>query len=230
MKHILYSYIFFSLLSLHCTSPNTINRNIIPAETYDSKIRDENCAIILSRNFDISCEEIKPEKLETILKYNKFINKNNKYNIRQMPRYNIFKIVIENTGNNPLETGELKLQYGNTISKPLTAEELKNKNNLSAIKFNEFLCFYKLDADDICENDIDFQRDITKNTENRINPGDKALFFIIFDWTPVQIRKFNLSVTIKSDTNQKTIDFKLSRFEYRKSGEDFIKPEKDDNN
>jgi hypothetical protein len=221
---------FFVLIPLNCTSPSAITRDILPGETYDSRIQDEKCAIILSRNFDISCDEIKPDKLESILKNSHFLNKDSKTYIRQMTKYNIFRIVIENTGNSPLEIGELNLKYGASIIKPLSADDLQNKIHNSAIDFNEFLNLHKLDANDICENDIDFQRDIIINTEDRINPGDKALLFAVFDWIPVQIRKFNISVAIKSEISQKTIDFKLRRFEYRQSGKDFIKPEQDDNN
>ncbi len=229
MKHSLLIYIISFAISLHCASKHGIESDIIPAETFDAKITDEKCALIISRNFDISCEEIKPDKLENILKNSMFINKERKYNTRQISKFVIFKIIIENTGDSPLETGELKLQYVDTISRPLSADDLKNMNSLSAINFSEFLSLYKLDVKDICENDIDFQRDIIKNTVNRIYSGDKALFFAVFNWIPVQIRKFNFSIAIKSDISQKIIDFKFRRFEYRKSGKDFIKPEKDNN-
>jgi hypothetical protein len=227
MKRSQFIIIILSVISFNCASNNAIDREIIPTETYESKIKDDRCILVLSRNFDISCEEIKLDKMENILKTGKFITTKNLYNLNQLSSLIIFKIVLENTGNDPIGTGEIKIKYENSAIFQLSGETIRKKLNNPGIDFNEFLSLYKLEAGDICENDIDFQRDIIKNTTSRINPGEKALFFTVFDWIPVQVRKFSLSVTIKSDITQKIIDFKLTRFEYRKSGKDFVKPEHD---
>ena len=233
MKQIPFTILLLLLSILKCVSENKIQTEVIPIETFQTRIdAGTNCASVISNNFVIAVEEIKNEQLKDLFKNDIFIKENVNYNLLRLPELLFFIISVENKGDIPLNIGEIKLYYNNTSSNPLIAEELKNKYNFlpySMINFDELLSIFKLDADELCDNNIDFTRDIVKYNDPILS-GDKVFQIIAFDWIPVEIRKFNLSIVIKSDIIKKIIDFKLMRFEYRRSGEHFIKPDKDDNN
>ncbi|MBN2403101.1 MAG: hypothetical protein JXN64_11965 [Spirochaetes bacterium] len=178
----------------------------------------------------LASKEIKEEQLQTILNNDRFIDKKISPKFSRMPKLIYFIIALENTGNIPLNIGEIKLHYNNISINPMNADDLRNKYNslpYAGLKFGDILSLYKSDTGELCDNDMDFSGDFVKY-KGSILSGDKVFQIIAFNWIPVQIRKFNLSIVIKSDIIKKIIDFKLIRFEYRQSGKYYIKPVKDD--
>lgn len=228
MKSVLYLNIILILFFFDCTSNNTIERKIVPIETYETKINDENCVSIISKNFEISFQELKDEQLENFFENIIIFNKL-KLNHFRIPTLFFCKIILDNSGPIPLEIGDIKIRYENTTLNTLKADIINKYNkHLHEINFNDITNLYKVTSDDLCENDSDSGKDLIKYNSSLIQPGDKVMQILIFNRIPVNIRKFTLSITIKSDITQKIIDFKLMKFEYRKSGKHFIKLKKDD--
>ena len=92
---------------------------------------------------------------------------------------------------------------------------------------DEFLSgYFEFKADDLCLKETDFQTNMKKYKKEYIESGDKVMKLLIFDGIPVQYRKFTLSLRVKSDIIQKSVDFRFIRFEYRHSGRYFVKPDK----
>jgi hypothetical protein len=214
-----------------CTSLNKIETDIISVESFRTRVVNNNCASIISNNFIIAVEELNKTDMENIRINNIFKNKNIKYRSSRIPKLIFLKILIENTENIPLDIGDIKLQYNNIFSNQLTAVDLRKRYNhppYSVFNFDEILSLFKIDSDELCDTEIDFSEDL-KKYQGSIMPGDKAFKIIAFDWIPVGIREFSLSIVIKSDIIKKIIDFKLMRSEYRHSGGHFLKPVIDDN-
>jgi hypothetical protein len=229
MKRIKYISIIFVLFLNACASRSAIVTDIIPVDTIDSRIIDKKCALIISSNFGVALQEIKQDQIPDIFKNENFTSEDNRNIPFRIPKLLIFKVVLENTGDFPFEVGEIKLSYDNTVSDALTEENIKLKYSSSVysnINFKELFSQFKLITDDLCNNYIDFIEDIAKH-DHLIKPGEKVLRLIAFNTLPVEIRKFNITIEIKSEIRKKTIDFKLMRFEYRKSGKYFFNPEQD---
>jgi hypothetical protein len=223
--------LLFSFLIFECASSNKIGTDIIPVEPIETHVVNTNCASIISNNFIIAVQELKNNQLEDILKNNTLVNKNGIFQLLRMPKLTFIIILIENTGNLPLEIGDIKLQYNTIFSNQLIPEELINRYvnpPYSLLNFNEIFSLYKIDTDELCDTEIDFKEEL-KKYKGPIVPGDKAFKITAFDFIPFEIRKFNLSVVVKSDIIKKIIDFKLMRTEYRQSGTHFSKPEVEDN-
>ncbi|MFH0974563.1 MAG: hypothetical protein V1874_02130 [Spirochaetota bacterium] len=229
MNFIKYISLIFVLFLNTCSSRTAIVTDVIPADTIDSRIIDKRCTFIVSSNFSIALQEIKKELIPDVLKNEIFINEENGNIPFRIPGLLFFKIVLENTGDFPIEIGEIKLRYDNIISEALTEDNIKLKygsSEYSCINFKELFSQFKLVTDELCDNYIDFTTDISKH-DLLIKPGEKILRFIAFNSLPVEVRKFNITIEIKSDIRKKTIDFKLIKFEYRKSGKYFTNPEQD---
>lgn len=228
MKSVRYINIILILFLFNCTSNNTLERKIVPIETYETKINDENCVSIISKNFEIAFQELKDEQLEQIFE-NIIISNKLKLNNLHIPTLFFCKIILDNSGPIPLEISDIKIRYENTTLSTLKADIFNKYNkHLHEVNFNDITNLYKVITDDLCEYDFDSKKDLIKYNSNLIQPGDKVMQILIFNRIPVNIRKFTLSIAIKSDIIQKIIDFKLMKFEYRKSGKHFIKPKKDD--
>ncbi len=225
----LYSLILIILFFLtncsHCTSNYKINRDIIPTETYNTRLFEENCGgYFVGRNFEIFIEEVKDEQWNSILENNIFLNRNTKYQYNGIPKLLFFKIVLINTGDIPVEIDGIELQNYNNVFKNITAGYLKEKyKQYSVINFDTLLGLSKLDNDEPCLKDIDFKTDLKKYKGKSINPGDKVITFIAFNRLPAQIRQFNILISVKSELIQKIATFKLLRFEYRSNDKYFIK-------
>jgi hypothetical protein len=220
-----------SLLIFGCTSIQKIETDIIPVESFHARVVNSNCASVISNNFVIAVEELNSKDMEDICRNNIFINKNVKFRLLRMPKLVFFKILLENTGNIPLDIAESKLKYNNIFSNQLNADDLKIKYinpPYSVINFDEISSLFKIDSDELCDTEIDLSEEL-KKYQGPILSGDKVFKIIAFEWLPAEIREFNLSIVIKSDIIKKIIDFKLMRSEYRHSGDHFSKPVIDDN-
>ena len=218
--------------SAGCTSQSKIVTDIIPQETFQTHLLNTNCASIMSNNFNVSVQEIKKDDISSILRNKNFKNKNIQYTATRFPRLILFLISIENTGDIQLNPGEINIQYNNIKLKSLDPGilgKMYNSRPYSAINFDEILSLYRLESDDICDSGIDFTTGLEKHI-GPIKSGEKVFQIAAFDWLPTGVRKFNLSINVKSDIIKKIIDFKLMRSEYRHSGEYFIKPVDDNIN
>ncbi len=226
-----HAILIFILLAFGCASYNRIGSDIIPAESFTTQIVNTRCASVISNNFSIALEELKPYQLEGILKNRTFNDKDSKYNLLRMPKLSYFKLLFENTGRAPHEIAEIRLQYNNYFSGQLNADELYKRyanSPFSSLNFTEIFKIFKIDTYELCDTEVDLKNSL-ENYHGSILPGDKIFKIIAFDWIPVDIRKFNISILVKSDIIKKIIDFKMMRSEYRQSGDHFSKPATDEN-
>lgn len=223
MKILFIIIFFYTLLSgFHCATDNTLDREIIPSDTLNTRNYNDKCALYIGRDMEISLQEVKENFVAEFLNNKLFGNAGTDYS-KSVRQYFFFIVVISNTGNYPVELMNTVLKYENRTLKNLTTQDFKiNNPGFHDSMFEVF----QITSEDLCLKDTDFLKNIKKYEKPYIEPGNMVIKLLAFSRIPVQYRKFKISVTVKSDIIQKIVDFRLIRFEYRHSGNHFVRPEK----
>jgi len=218
MKIITTIIILISCSLLVCSQNLDIKRDIIPIESLDVEILKKKCGLKRSINCDVSIEFISEKQWKMLLDYDIFFKTKNKTSGYRLPKIPFFQIIVSNIGKNPVEIRDVLLKYGETETKALSIKAIKKRLKspiYSILNFNIILSNRRLLDNIKCINKIDFLNDTIDYRFNFINPTDKVLKIVAFDWIPVHYRTFQIIVKLKLLDKEKTFNFKFKRIEHR---------------
>lgn len=239
------------ILTLSCSSAE-IGRDIEPVDRYNTQVLDDKCAISKSRGFDITIEPINDNQWKSLLENDVFLNKERSIFKKRIPPLIFFQIIIENTDKLPVTLGNITLAYNDIKINPVTiqaaAENFKSSSNIinfeNIFKSRKLKNIIMISEDDpeisfssglidtenklILIEEIDYDKQTEIYGSDTVKTGDRIIFIKAFDFIPVENRIFYVILTLKTPDEEKVIDFKFKRFEYRINGKYFVKPEPDD--
>lgn len=225
---IVISLVSLLMASWGCTKKYGMARRISPGERIDIEIdKRGECALVRQRNFDIAVSELSEAgwaKLMTITQYQK---KRGAEEIR-VPRLHFFHIVLSNVGKTPLSISGVSLRYGESEAKELKSEEVLRRCSspvYASIDMKKIIENKRYLGDKWCFSEMEYEKDVIGYSLPSISAGDVLVKMAVFDWIPVQYRKFLLVVVVKDEITgeEKTVEFPFVRKEYRTKGKFFTK-------
>ncbi len=221
-------FILWAIL-LSCSGKHVIVRSFDAEESVDVEIKKEGCALLRSILCDIHIEHIDERKWVKLLKNNSYIDQKNKGTIYRIPPLVFFHSVIRNTGREPLRVESVKLSYGNIVKTSMKLKEVKKyvKSPVYNIfNFKSILSRKRLLSENYCIDEIDYNRDTIDYRFNFIPPSDTLIRIVVFEWIPVEIRKFKIIFSVTRSGIKRNISFNFIRNEFRGYGKDFIRKRK----
>ncbi|MDY6969066.1 MAG: hypothetical protein SVR08_10500 [Spirochaetota bacterium] len=218
--------ISFSIIA--CKTKYGIEREIKPLNKYEADIINIRCSTMSSANFDAVSEPINNSHWEDLLDIKMFQKNGGKISRRRIPKMTFFHIGIFNKGNKYIVLDKIKLHYDNKAWSPLSIKEVKKRCKspmFSLFNFKRILSSRRLLSNNMCLKEIDYELNTIDYKFKYIVPGDRIIKIYAFEWIPIEIRTFILTIVIKSQNMKKRIDFNFKRYEYRTRGKYFLKPE-----
>ncbi len=209
-----------------CSRKFGIQRQTVFRDRTPGVSKNENCAMIRGAVFEASLEPISAEQWEKIFAYELYSGE--RKTTPRLPAFPFYHLVIANTGNTPLALEDLSitLRHGSTEIKTLTpgdAGKLFTSPAFSIFNFTGILTSKRLLAEKFCIKEIDYALELLDYRLGFLNPGERLLLIISFGWIPVEVRQYTIRIGLKNSDPKKSIDFELSRFEYRTKGNVFKK-------
>ncbi len=188
------------------------------------------CALLRQRDFDVAVSELSETgwaKLYAMSQY----QKKRGFGEARIPRLHFFHIILFNVGKSPLSIPNVFIRYdGQEIQEMQNNEILRRLSSpaYAAIDFKKVLENKRYLGDKWCISEIDYERDVIGYDFNAIPAGDAMIWVAVFDWIPVQHRKFSIVIRVRNEINgeEKTVDFPFERKEFRTKGKYFIKEER----
>ncbi|MDY6934183.1 MAG: hypothetical protein SVZ03_08165 [Spirochaetota bacterium] len=224
-------FITIFLPTLACKTKPGILREIRPVDRLDTQIEEEKCVVVMGEFYKIAVEYIDMSYWTNLMKNDIFSSKGEGISNMRKPKLMFFHIVFSNTGIGILEVEGIKLRYGEIEMKDLSIEDVQKRCKSPVFKV--------LDLDKLFSNrrylnqsnslkEIDYIKDVIDYKFEFILPQDRILKVVAFDWIPVEYRQFKLIIRLKSFNIEKEIDFDFKRHEYRRKGNHFREPLKDE--
>ena len=216
-------------LAASCTARHGIERSNRPMERVDVEVRENNQAMVRHLYCDIHAEDMGIEGLQKITASPLFENRDFSGSVYRFPKLNFFQIIIRNTGREVITAHRARLSFGTTVHEALDIEKFGTMTKSPAYRIIDYPRLFsprRLMGEKYSSRDIQYERDTLEYGFSFIPPSDTVLFFAVFDWIPVEVREFRLSVEFTVDGKSHRAEFNFTREEFRSSGEHFGRPRK----
>lgn len=216
------------LCSSGCSRKYGMERRISPVERLDVEIdKRAECALVRQRDFDIAASVLSEAGWAKLLSIGQYQKKRGSDELR-LPRLIFFHIVLANAGKAPLSISSIALRYGDNEIGELQKEEILRRCSspvYGSMDLKKIIENKRYLGDKWCFSEIEYEKDVIEYSLPSIASGETLLRIAVFDWIPVQHRKFSLVVRVKNEITreEKTIDFPFERKEYRTKGKFFTR-------
>lgn len=203
-------------------------RGLEPEQRLVIEAKEGRCAVLRTRICDVAVEQIDAPKWRRLLGYRMLAGRGSPTETR-IPKFAFFHLVVSNVGSLPLGIDSITLHYGSVEKKPIPVEDAVKRSRSPAYRafdFKKILAAKRLMGDRYCLKKIDYERDVIEYRLDFINPGDRLIRIVAFEWVPVQFRELRVTVRVSplGGAEKKVIDFNFRRFEYRTRGTYYRKP------
>ncbi len=215
------------LCSSGCSRKYGMARNISPAARIDIEIdKQGQCALVRHSDFDIAVSQLADADWVKLVSMSQYQKKRGADAIR-LPRLNFFHIVLSNVGKAPLSIKSVSLRYGESEIKEIESADVLRRCSspvYGSIDLNKIIENKRYLGDKWCFSEMEYEKDVIGYSLPSIAAGDTLIRIAVFDWIPVQNRKFNLVIRVRNEITQeeKSIDFPFERKEYRTKGTFFV--------
>lgn len=209
-----------------CSRKYGMERKTSPDERIDIETdRRGDCALVRHRDFDIAVSALSEADWVKLMGLSQYQKKRGTDEVR-IPRLIFFHFVLSNVGKVPLSIKSVSLRYGESEIKELRSEEVLRRCSspvYASIDLRKIIENKRYLGDKWCFSEIEYEKDVIGYAFPSIPPGETLIRIAVFDWIPVQHRKFSLVVSVKNEISleEKTIDFPFVRKEYRTRGKFF---------
>ncbi|MCX7678760.1 MAG: DHH family phosphoesterase [Spirochaetes bacterium] len=191
--------------------------------------KSKDCALLRNSTFDVAVTEINELSWEKLLSLAEYKSKSD-YAMFRIPRLHFFLIVVFNVGKEPISITWVTINHEKGQMRELTKDEIYSRCSSPVyrlIDMKRFLSNKRYLGEKWCFSEMDIEKDIIGYDYNIIFPGETIMRIAVFDWIPVQYRKFSLIVGIKNEITleENKVAFPMMRKEYRMRGKFFVKDE-----
>jgi len=214
-----------------CSRTPGIERGFSPVETAYVEAREGRIAVARALGLTVALEPVAPADWEKILEAKAYVNKEHRATMR-VPSLVFFQLTVLNERDAPLPVAatEARISYGTQVKKAIPWKDLAAQLTSPAYSLINFAALgepHRLTIPRFAIADIDYSENLVELKNATLAPGERMITFLAFDWLPVEVRGFKLTVYPEAD-RKKSIDFEFTRFEYRTKGERFRKTEKEE--
>jgi hypothetical protein len=231
LKKLAYMLLAFIVFA-GCARKLGMVRGLEPERRLVIEEKEGGCAVLRTRICDVAIEQVDTFKWRRLLSQRMLTGGKGSPTETRIPKFTFFHLVVSNVGNLPLVIDSITLHYGAVEKNPIPVEDAVKRSRSPAYRafdFKKILTARRLVSGRHCLKKIDYERDVVDYRLDFINPGDRLIRIVAFDWVPVQFRELRVTLRVSPlgrSAEKKVIDFKLKRFEYRTRGAYYRKPGK----
>lgn len=215
------------LCSSGCSRKFGMARQVSPDARIDIETDKRGvCALVRHRDFDIAASQLTEADWVKLLSMSQYQKKRGADAIR-LPRLHFFHIVLSNVGKAPLSISGVAIRYVDSEVQELQKEEVLRRCSspvYGSIDLRKIIENKRYLGDKWCFSEMEYEKDVIGYSLPSIAAGETLIKIAVFDWIPVQHRKFNLVIRVRNEITheEKSIDFPFERKEYRTKGTFFV--------
>ncbi len=230
MQKLAYILLAF-IICAGCARRHGMVRGLEPEQRLVIEAKEGGCAVLRTRICDVAIEQIDTFKWRRLLNQRMLTGGKGSPVETRIPKFTFFHLVVSNVGSLPLGIDSITLHYGSVEKNPIPVEDAVKRSGSPAYRafdFKKILTPKRLMGGRYCLKKIDYERDVVDYKLDFINPGDRLIRIVAFDWVPVQFRELRVTLRVSplGGAEKKVIDFNLKRFEYRTRGAYYRRPGK----
>ncbi|MDA3900956.1 MAG: hypothetical protein PF637_10605 [Spirochaetes bacterium] len=203
-------FILFAIIS--CTRQVYFKQDIVPAKSLYST--NDSVAVTHSLLCELTVEYLDVQKWSRLTgnrPYGSLLS----FSATPFPWYP-FLVTIRNSSSQIIEPGNIVLKGGQLENPALTSSQIQRIKSSISISDVELFTGNRLYHDFNKKYDqMNLSRETTVYEFEKILPGDRVLFLVIFNRLPSHISEFTFSVDIVGENDKKTVEVPLRHREYR---------------
>lgn len=219
-------FLIYVIVIISCSNKPDIIRKI---EIYPETTNGEKILFhYMDQHYAIHITPLQPKDWQEILKHPHYSNKERRTRRYRIPDLQFYRIIITNKNPRPIQVGDITLHYGNVMKNKVTVETINKKYTsplYDIFNFKTLFTWRKLATAVIDPAKIEYGKTI-ESKMNHIPEGNSVISFLAFEWVPVQYKDYLLRVQLNDAERKKSIDFKLTKSEYRSEGNFFLESNK----